>query len=133
MALSDPIADMLTRIRNAARNGAKTVECKNSKVCRGIAQVLKHEGYINDFQVLETIDKQGAIRVDLKYGPEGEKLIHAVVRQSKPGRRVYTKVRDLPRPLAGLGIAILTTPKGVLSDRQCRDEKVGGELLCTVE
>ncbi len=133
MSLSDPIADMLTRIRNAARNSAKTVECRNSKVCRGIAQVLQHEGYISGYDVVETIDKQGSIRIQLKYGPEGEKLIHTVVRESKPGRRVYTRVRDLPRPLAGLGIAILTTPKGVLSDRQCRDEKVGGELLCTVE
>lgn len=133
MSLSDPIADMLTRIRNAARNGAKTVQCRNSKVCRGIAEVLVHEGYIHGFQVHETIDRQGMIQIQLKYGPEGEKLIHSVVRESKPGRRVYTKVGDLPRPLAGLGIAILTTPKGVLSDRQCRDQRVGGELLCTVE
>lgn len=133
MVLSDPIADMLTRVRNAARNGAKTVEVRNSKVCRGIAEVLQHEGYINGFDMLETIDKQGSIRIELKYGPEGEKLIHSVVRESKPGRRVYTKVKDLPRPLAGLGIAILTTPKGVLSDRQCRDQNVAGELLCTVE
>jgi len=133
MALSDPIADMVTRIRNAARNGAKTVEVRNAKVNRGIAEVLKHEGYVTGYNVLETIDKQGSIDIELKYGPEGEKLIHSIVRESKPGRRVYTKVKDLPRPLAGLGIAILTTPKGVLSDRQCRDEKVGGELLCTIE
>lgn len=133
MALSDPIADMLTRIRNAARNHAKTVEVKNSKVCQGIAQVLQDEGYIEGFQVLETIDKQGAIRIDFKYGPEGQKLIHTIRRESKPGCRVYTKVKDLPRPLAGLGVAILTTPQGVLSDRQCREKNVGGELLCTVE
>lgn len=132
MALSDPIADMLTRIRNAARNQAKQVDCLQSKVCAGIAEALKNEGYINDYRVLDD-GRQGVLRIDLKYGPRGEQLIHRLVRESKPGRRVYTKVRDLPRPLAGLGVAILTTPKGVMSDRQCREQQVGGELLCTVE
>ena len=132
MALSDPIADMLTRIRNAVRNEADQVRVLNSKVCRGIAHVLQHEGYINGFDVIDD-GRQGLIRIDLKYGPHGEQLIHVLRRESKPGRRVYTKVKDLPRPLAGLGIAILTTPKGVLSDLQAREEKVGGELLCTVE
>lgn len=132
MAFSDPIADMLTRIRNATRNQADQVRILNSKVCRGIADVLKSEGYINGYDVIED-GRQGIIRVDLKYGPRGEQLIHVIKRESKPGCRVYRKVTELPRPLAGLGIAILTTPKGVLSDRQCRDEKVGGELLCTVE
>jgi len=132
MSLSDPIADMLTRIRNAARNKERTVVVKNSKVCRGIADVLKDEGYINDFDVIDD-GRQGLIRIELKYGPAGEHLFHLIRRESKPGCRVYKGVADLPRPLAGLGIAILTTPKGVLSDRQCRDEKVGGELLCTVE
>lgn len=132
MALSDPIADMLTRIRNAARNKAKTVDCRNSKVCKGIAEVLKGEGYIQDYDVLDD-GRQGVLRVQLKYGPHGEQIIHSLRRESRPGRRVYTKLADLPRPLAGLGIAVLTTPRGVLSDRQCRQEKVGGELLCTVE
>lgn len=130
--MTDPIADMLTRIRNAARNQADEVRVLNSKVCRGIAEVLKAEGYINDFDLIED-GRQGLIRISLKYGPAGEQLIHLIKRESKPGCRVYRKVAELPRPLAGLGIAILTTPRGVLSDRQCREQKVGGELLCTVE
>lgn len=132
MSMTDPIADMLTRVRNAARNQAAEVRVLNSKVCRGIAEVLKTEGYINDFDVIED-GRQGLIRISLKYGPAGEQLIHLIKRESKPGCRVYRKVAELPRPLAGLGIAILTTPRGVLSDRQCREQKVGGELLCTVE
>ncbi|MEM9294359.1 MAG: 30S ribosomal protein S8 [Planctomycetota bacterium] len=132
MSLSDPIADMLTRIRNAVRNQAEQVRVLNSKVCRGIAQVLQDEGYIQGYDVVED-GRQGLIRIDLKYGPRGEQVIHVIKRESKPGRRVYTKVRDLPRPLGGLGICILTTPRGVLSDRRCRQENLGGELLCTVE
>jgi small subunit ribosomal protein S8 len=132
MALSDPIADMLNRLRNASRNGVASVDCRNSKVCTGIAQALEHEGYVNGHDVIED-GRQGILRVHLKYGPNGEKLFHVLRRESKPGCRVYTKVEELPRPLAGLGVAILTTPRGVLSDRQCREENVGGELLCTVE
>ncbi|MEM9253776.1 MAG: 30S ribosomal protein S8 [Planctomycetota bacterium] len=132
MSLSDPIADMLTRIRNANRNEADSVDCLNSKVCRGIAQTLQDEGYITGFNVIDD-GRQGILRVALKYGPRGEKLIHSIKRESKPGCRVYTKVKDLPRPMAGLGIAVLTTPRGVMSDRKARTEKVGGELLCTVE
>jgi small subunit ribosomal protein S8 len=132
MSLSDPIADMLTRIRNAARNQAPKVNCRNSKVCVGIAEALQHEGYIESFEVVND-GPQGTIKVNLKYGPNGETIIHRIKRQSKPGCRVYTRVADLPRPLAGLGVAILTTPRGVLSDRQCREHNVGGELLCTVE
>ncbi|MEL6329346.1 MAG: 30S ribosomal protein S8 [Planctomycetota bacterium] len=131
MSMNDPISDMLTRIRNATRNRAKTVTCLNTKVCRGIAQALKDEGYITDFDVVED-GRQGMINVRLKYGPRGEKILHSVTRESKPGRRVYSKVRDVPRPLQGLGIAILTTSKGVMSDRRARTENVGGELLCTI-
>ena len=131
MALSDPIADMLTRIRNAARNQAPSVDCRASKVCAGIAAALQHEGYIESFEVLKDT-AQGILRIQLKYGPNGEHIIHKIKRESKPGCRVYTRVSNLPRPLAGLGVAILTTPKGVLSDRQCREANVGGELLCTV-
>ncbi|HYE63118.1 MAG TPA: 30S ribosomal protein S8 [Phycisphaerales bacterium] len=132
MAIGDPIADMLTRIRNAARNRSKTVACINSKVCRGIADVLRDEGYIDGYDVIED-GRQGQIRVRLKYGPAGETVLHKLHRESKPGRRVYTKVEDLPRPLQGLGIAIVSTSKGVLSDRKARTERVGGELLCTIE
>ena len=132
MSLSDSIADMLTRIRNAVRNKAERVDCRNSKVCSGIAGVLRDEGYINDFAVIDD-GRQGILRIELRYGPQGEQVINRIKRQSSPGRRVYSGVGDLPRPMAGLGIAVVSTPKGVLSDRQARKEHVGGELLCTVE
>jgi small subunit ribosomal protein S8 len=123
---------MLTRIRNAVRNRSKTVTCLNSKVCRGIADVLRDEGYIEGYDVIED-GRQGLLRVRLKYGPAGETVLHKLRRESKPGRRVYRSVEELPRPLQGLGIAIVSTSKGVLSDRKARTERVGGELLCTIE
>jgi small subunit ribosomal protein S8 len=132
MAISDPIADMLTRIRNAVRNRDKTVVCLNSRVCRGIGDVLVSEGYIDGYDVVDD-GRQGILKVRLKYGPRGETLLHKLHRESKPGRRVYRSVEELPRPVQGLGIAIVSTSKGVLSDRKCRTERVGGELLCTVE
>lgn len=131
MSINDPISDMLTRIRNAAGNKSKTVECLNSKVCRGIAAVLRDEGYIDGFEVVED-GRQGKIKVKLKYGPRGETVLHSLHRESKPGRRVYQRVDDLPRPLQGLGIAIVSTSRGVMSDRKARTERVGGELLCIV-
>jgi small subunit ribosomal protein S8 len=131
MATNDPIADMLTRIRNATRNRAKAVTCLNSKVCRGILQIMQEEGYINGFDVIDD-GKQGQLRVKLKYGPHGETLINHIARESKPGRRVYRGVQDLERPLQGLGISIVSTSRGVMSDRRCREEKVGGELLATL-
>mgnify|MGYP006420767407 CR=1 FL=1 len=131
MSINDPIADMLTRIRNATRNRAKSVVCLNSKACRGVAEVLQSEGYINDFEVVED-NKQGTIHIDLKYGPRGEVIIHELKRESKPGLRVYRGVEDIPQPLQGLGISIVSTSRGVLSDRRCREQRVGGELLCTV-
>jgi small subunit ribosomal protein S8 len=127
----DPIADMLTRIRNANRVGRRMVLVRRSKICTGIAQVLKDEGYIDDFDVIEDAS-QGLIRVRLKYSMSGDKVIHALDRQSKPGRRVYSKVEDLPKVLNGMGIAVVSTSKGVMSDRRAREENVGGELLCTV-
>ena len=132
MPSTDPIADMLTRIRNAVRNKSKTVTILNSRVCRGIADVLRDEGYITSYDVIED-GRQGQIRVKLKYGPRGEILISKLDRQSKPGRRVYSGVEELPRPLQGLGIAIVSTSRGVKSDRACRTERLGGELLCVVE
>ncbi len=132
MAIGDPIADMLTRIRNAVRNRQKTVNCVNSKVCRGIANVLRDEGYIDSFDVVED-GRQGQIRVRLKYSATGESVLHRLTRESKPGRRVYTQVEQIPRPLQGLGIAIVSTSRGVLSDRKAREDRVGGELLCTIE
>jgi len=129
---SDPIADMLTRIRNAVRVRRKQVTIPSSKLKVGIARVLLEEGYINGFDVVADT-KQGILRIDLKYGPRGEEIIHRLRRESKAGCRVYRKVGNLPRVLDGLGISIVSTPKGVLSDRGCREMNVSGELLCTVQ
>ena len=128
----DPIADMLTRIRNANRVGRRLVMIPNSKICRGIATVLKDEGYIEEFDVIETADKQGTIRVKLKYGMNGDKVIHAIERASKPGCRIYRSVKELPIVLNGMGIVVVSTSKGVMSDRKARENNVGGEVLCTV-
>ncbi len=127
----DPIADMLTRIRNANRVGRRMVLIPRSKICLGIAQVLKDEGYIDDFDSIDD-STQGQIRVKLKYSAAGQKVIHTIDRQSKPGCRVYRGVDDLPRILNGMGIAVVSTSKGVMSDRRARENNVGGELLCTV-
>jgi small subunit ribosomal protein S8 len=131
MNIQDPIADMLTRIRNANRVGRRLVVIKKSKICTGIAQVLKEEGYIDDFDVIDDA-QQGQIRVKLKYSMSGGKVIHSLDRESKPGRRLYKKVDDLPRILNGMGIAVVSTSRGVMSDRKAREANVGGELLCTV-
>jgi small subunit ribosomal protein S8 len=127
----DPIADMLTRIRNANRVGRKFVQINKSKICTGIAQVLKDEGYIEEYDVIDD-GKQGQLRVKLKYSVAGDKVIHAIDRQSKPGRRIYNGVEALPKVLNGMGIAVVSTSKGVMSDRKAREANVGGELLCTV-
>ncbi|MHC4456214.1 MAG: 30S ribosomal protein S8 [Planctomycetota bacterium] len=131
MSLSDPIADMLTRIRNAVRVNKDKVNIKASKICEGIAAVLKEEGYIEDFDRIDD-GKQGIIRVILKYDQEGNPVIKEVKRVSKPGRRLYSSVDKLPYVYAGMGIAIVSTSKGVMSDRNCRKENVSGEMLCTV-
>ncbi len=131
MSLSDPIADMLTRIRNALRAKMQVVNLRASRTCEEVCRVLKEEGYIQDYKRVEDA-KQGIIRVYLKYGPVGENVVTEIKRVSKPGCRVYRSVDDLPRPLNGLGISIVSTSKGVLSDRQCREAKVGGEVLCIV-
>src|SRR3954464_212285 len=127
----DPIADMLTRIRNANRVGRRMVLIPKSKICTGIAQVLKDEGYIEDFDVIDDA-QQGQIRVKLKYALDGAKVIHELDRASKPGRRIYRGVGALPRILNGMGIAVVSTSKGVMSDRKAREANVVGELLCTV-
>lgn len=132
MSLSDPIADMLTRIRNALRSHHEVVNIRASKVCEGIARVLKTEGYISDYKRIEDATKQGIIRVYLKYGPRGEEIVSEIKRMSKPTRRIYSGVNDLPRPLNGLGISIVTTSKGVMSDRECRQNNISGEVLCIV-
>ena len=131
MSLSDPIADMLTRVRNAAKVGKKQVNIRASNICKGIAAVLKDEGYIVGFDTIDD-DKQGLIRVELKYDQEGRSAITEICRTSKPGCRVYSSVADLPKVLGGLGISIVSTSKGILSDRTCRSSNIGGELLCVV-
>lgn len=129
--MTDPIADMLTRIRNAVRIERVTLDMPSSRLCKGVAQVLKDEGYIWDLEVIETVPAK-TLRLHLKYGPNGERLITRIDRVSKPGRRVYTGYKDLKPILNGLGIQILSTPRGVLSDRKARAEKVGGEILALI-
>lgn len=129
--LTDPIADMLTRIRNAVRVGAAEVKMPSSKTKLGIAAVLRDEGYITGFDRIDDT-KSGLLRIQLKYGPEGERVITGIDRVSKPGCRVYSGVEDLPEVLNGLGVVIVSTNRGIKSDRQCRAEKLGGELLCKV-
>lgn len=131
MSLSDPIADMLTRIRNAMRVNKDHVNIKASNICAGIAAVLKKEGYIEDFDRIDD-GTQGIVRVILKYDQEGCSIINEISRTSKPGCRIYSSADKLPRVLAGMGIVIVSTSKGVMSDRDCRQANVGGEILCTV-
>jgi len=131
MSLNDPIADMLTRIRNAVRINKEQVKVKASNIGEGIASVLKQEGFILDYDRIED-NKQGILRIKLKYDPDGRPVINTLKRTSKPGRRVYSSVDDLPYVLGGLGIAIVSTSRGVMSDRNCRENKVGGEILCMV-
>ena len=127
----DPIADMLTRIRNANRVGRRMVLIPNSKICGGIAAVLKEEGYIEEFDKIDD-GNQGQLRVKLKYALNGGKVIHTIDRTSKPGCRIYRGVAELPNVLNGMGIAVVSTSKGVMSDRKAREANVGGEVLCTV-
>jgi small subunit ribosomal protein S8 len=129
--MTDPIADMLTRIRNAVRVERPNVEMPLSKVKQGLADVLKREGYIWDWAEVEA-EPIKQLRIELKYGPNGERVIQKIRRISKPGRRVYTKARDLRPVLDGLGISILSTSRGVVSDREARQRNLGGEVLCEV-
>ena len=130
MYLTDPIADMLTRIRNANVAKHDTVKIPFSKIKESLANILKSEGYINSFEVKEEGTKKDIV-VSLKY-MDGEAVIKGLRRISKPGRRVYTSVESLPKVLGGLGIAIVSTPKGVITDKECRKHSVGGEVLCYV-
>lgn len=127
--MTDPIADMLTRIRNAVRVERPVVEMPLSKVKRGLAEVLKREGYIWDFEELEAAPAR-QLRLHLKYGPNGERLIRHIKRVSKPGRRVYSRADTLRPVLNGLGISIISTSRGVVSDREARQRRLGGEVLC---
>ncbi len=131
MSCSDPIADMLTVIRNGISVNRDEIRFPYSKLKAGICQVLVDEGYIRNFDVLETRPAR-QIKVGLKYGPEGERIINSIKRISKPGCRVYRRKSQLAPVIRGYGISILSTSKGVLSDRTCREANVGGEVLCTV-
>lgn len=129
--MTDPIADMLTRIRNAVSVERPTVDMPISKVKRGLADVLKREGYIWDWAEVEE-QPIGSLRLDLKYGPNGERVIQKIRRVSRPGRRVYSKAKDMRPVLNGLGIRIISTSRGVVSDREARQQNLGGEVLCEV-
>lgn len=131
MAMSDPLADMLTRVRNACMVKFETVDIPLSKVKVYVAKILKEEGYINDYHIQED-GVQGVLRVDLKYGQNKEKVITGIRRVSKPGRRIYVDADNIPKVMSGLGVGIISTSKGVMSDRQARKMRVGGELLCEV-
>lgn len=131
MCMTDPLADMLTRIRNAGMVKFETVEMPLSKVKTGVAAILKKEGFINDYQVLDT-DTQGVLRIDMKYDQNNERIITNLKRVSKPGRRIYVKHDQIPKVMSGLGIAIISTSKGIFTDKEARAMKIGGELLCEV-
>ena len=131
MQITDKIADMLTRIRNASAAKHDTVDVPASNMKKAIAQILLDEGYIKGFQVIDD-GKQGIIRITLKYGVGKEAVITGLKRVSKPGLRIYTSCKDMPAVMNGLGIAIMSTPKGIMTDRQARKENVGGEVLAFV-
>ena len=130
MAMTDPIADMLTRVRNALQARHETVEIPASKEKTAIAEILKNEGFITDFTVAGDVKK--TITITLKYGPNGEKVISGLKRISKPGLRAYAKVDSIPRVLNGLGIAIISTSEGMMTDKDARAKHVGGEVLAYV-
>ena len=131
MHITDSIADMLTRIRNAGAAKHETVDVPASKMKKAIAQILLDEGYIKSFQLVED-GKQGIIRITLKYGENKTSVISGLRRVSKPGLRIYTNCEDMPKVMRGLGIAIISTSKGVMTDKQARKENVGGEVLAFI-
>lgn len=131
MYITDPIADMLTRIRNANSAKHDTVDIPASNMKKAIAEILMNEGYIKNYQFIDD-NKQGIIRVTLKYSPSKEKVLQGLKRISKPGLRVYANCEDMPKVMKGLGIAIVSTSKGVMTDRAARKENVGGEVLAFV-
>lgn len=131
MQITDPIADMLTRIRNANSAKHETVDVPASNMKKAIAEILNEEGYIKGYQIIED-GKQGVIRIALKYGPSKERVISGLKRVSKPGLRIYAGAEELPRVLKGLGIAIISTSKGVMTDKAARKQNIGGEVLAFV-
>ena len=132
MSHTDPISDMLTRIRNAVGATHETVDIPVSNLKIRVAELLRKEGYINSYEIIESSPLKKNIRVSLKYGPRGEKLITGIKKISTSGLRVYTKSKDAPRVLGGLGVSIINTSKGLKTDREARKEKLGGDVLCQV-
>ena len=131
MAMSDPLGDMLTRIRNGQRIGKSVVQAPASKLRSNVLDVLKREGYIRDYRMEGEPPSGSELRIELKYA-DGQPVIQEISRVSRPGRRVYSKIKELPRYYNGLGITILSTPRGVMSDQEARAANVGGEILCRV-
>lgn len=129
--MTDPLADMLTRIRNASIARHEKVDIPSSNIKANIAKVLKNEGYIKNYKVIKD-RRQGILRIYLKYGPGNEPVIEGIKRISKPGRRIYSSSEGIPKIRSGLGVVILSTSKGILTDREARKMNVGGELLCAV-
>lgn len=131
MAISDPIADMLTRIRNAGKAKFNSVDIPGSKLKTELAKVLKDEGYIRNYKFIKD-NKQGILRLYLKYSEKGSHNILNLIRISKPSRRVYVKSKDIKQIYSGMGVAILSTSKGIITDKRARKENIGGEILCNV-
>ena len=131
MQITDPIADLLTRIRNAHTSKHESVDVPASNMKKAIVEILNDEGYIKNYQIIED-GKQGVIRITLKYGPNNERVISGLKRVSKPGLRIHAGADELPRVLKGLGIAIISTSKGVMTDKKAREEHIGGEVLAFV-
>jgi small subunit ribosomal protein S8 len=131
MSMTDPISDLLTRIRNANTANHEKVDIPASKIKQEVVRLIKEEGFIRNYKVLEE-HKRGLIRVFLKYGPNRERVINSLERISKPGKRVYTSADSIPRVLGGLGVAILSTSQGLMTDRQARRARVGGEVICYI-
>jgi small subunit ribosomal protein S8 len=132
MSMTDPIADMLTRIRNGIQSHHERVELPASKLKVEIARILKSEGFIRNYNLAQKDEPQGTLRIDLKYAANGEPVIHGIERISRPGRRVYRNKQEIPSVLGGLGLAIVSTSKGVLSGQEAVKSGVGGEVLCQV-
>ena len=128
---TDPVADLLTRIRNGVRNHSKQVMVPHSGMKQSVCEVLREEGFVADVERIPGKPRD-MIRVSLKYGPRGEQVLNRIRRESKAGCRKYVAVDQIPRVLNGLGMAVLSTSRGVMSDRKCREQKIGGELVCTV-
>jgi len=131
MSLTDPIADLLTRIRNASRADKKELNLPSSKMKIEVVKILKDEGYIRNYDV-KSDTKQGILNISLKYNDEGESVISGLKRVSKPGCRIYCGREDIPKVLAGLGIVIISTSKGIKTGKQCQEVGVGGEVLCSI-